>query len=84
MPALAPRGKFLVVGVGKAPLTVAPGFLVSGERVLEGSDQGYWDWNLKTNDFRVSARFETMLGYAPEYRIRDGLKLAMPWYIQQQ
>lgn len=27
---------------------------------------------------------KAMLGYAPEYRIRDGLKLAMPWYIQQQ
>ncbi|MFZ3159519.1 MAG: EAL domain-containing protein [Rhodoferax sp.] len=34
-------------------------------RVLEGSDQGYWDWNLKSNDFQVSARLETMLGYAP-------------------
>ena len=34
-------------------------------RVLEGSDQGYWVWNLKTNDFQVSARWETMLGYAP-------------------
>lgn len=26
----------------------------------------------------------TLMGYAPEYRIRDGLKLAMPWYIAQQ
>ncbi|MEY4099365.1 MAG: hypothetical protein RL300_536, partial [Pseudomonadota bacterium] len=34
-------------------------------RVLEGSDQGYWNWNLKTNEFTVSARWETMLGYAP-------------------
>ncbi|MDR7305508.1 EAL domain-containing protein [Rhodoferax saidenbachensis] len=34
-------------------------------RVIEGSDQGFWDWNLKTNDFHVSPRFETMLGYAP-------------------
>jgi diguanylate cyclase (GGDEF)-like protein/PAS domain S-box-containing protein len=34
-------------------------------RVLEGSDQGYWDWNLKTDRFQVSARWETMLGYAP-------------------
>jgi UDP-N-acetylglucosamine/UDP-N-acetylgalactosamine 4-epimerase len=25
-----------------------------------------------------------LLSYAPEYRILDGLKLAMPWYIQQQ
>ena len=34
-------------------------------RVLEGADQGYWDWNLLTNDFRVSGRWETMLGYRP-------------------
>ncbi len=34
-------------------------------RVLEGADQGYWDWNLKTDEFQVSARWETMLGYAP-------------------
>ncbi|RZS53383.1 EAL domain-containing protein [Sphaerotilus mobilis] len=34
-------------------------------RVLEGSDQGYWTWDLPSNDFRVSARWETMLGYAP-------------------
>lgn len=34
-------------------------------RVIEGSDQGFWDWNLKTNSFRVSARWETMLGYEP-------------------
>lgn len=32
-------------------------------RVLEGADQGYWDWNLVSNEFRVSARWETMLGY---------------------
>ncbi|MBS1155374.1 MAG: diguanylate cyclase/phosphodiesterase with sensor(s) [Proteobacteria bacterium] len=34
-------------------------------RVIEGSDQGFWDWNLLTNTFTVSARFETMLGFAP-------------------
>jgi diguanylate cyclase (GGDEF)-like protein/PAS domain S-box-containing protein len=32
-------------------------------RVLEGANQGYWDWNLQTNSFQVSARWETMLGY---------------------
>ncbi len=30
------------------------------------------------------SKAKTMLGYAPEFRLRDGLKLAMPWYIQQQ
>lgn len=34
-------------------------------RVLEGSNQGYWDWNLQTNAFEVSERWQTMLGYAP-------------------
>lgn len=34
-------------------------------RVLEGSDLGYWDWNVQTNAFQVSARWETMLGYEP-------------------
>jgi diguanylate cyclase (GGDEF)-like protein/PAS domain S-box-containing protein len=34
-------------------------------RVIEGSDQGYWDWDLRNNTFEVSARWEAMLGYAP-------------------
>ena len=33
-------------------------------RVIEGSDQGYWDWDIKANTFQVSARYESMLGYA--------------------
>ncbi len=33
------------------------------ERMIEGSDQGYWDWNLQTQHFEVSARWEEMLGY---------------------
>jgi diguanylate cyclase (GGDEF)-like protein/PAS domain S-box-containing protein len=40
-------------------------------RVLDGSDQGYWDWNLRSNVFSVSTRFETMLGYeAGEMRLQ--------------
>ncbi|MFZ6713358.1 EAL domain-containing protein [Undibacterium sp. TC9W] len=35
------------------------------ERVMRGSDLGYWDWDLITNAFKVSARWETMLGYEP-------------------
>lgn len=35
------------------------------ERVIDGSDQGYWDWNLANHSLQVSARWEGMLGYAP-------------------
>ena len=40
-------------------------------RVLEGANQGYWDWNLQTNSFRVSSRWETMLGYNPGEMEKD-------------
>ena len=43
-------------------------------RVLEGSEQGYWDWNIPTNDLLVSERWETMLGYEPgELDVSRGL-----------
>lgn len=51
--ALAPTGKFLVVGVCKTPLTLAPGFLVSGERVVEGSITGTPLESERTLDFSV-------------------------------
>ena len=35
------------------------------ERVIEGANQGYWDWDLQTDAFKVSTRWEAMLGYAP-------------------
>ncbi|MFZ6773451.1 PAS domain S-box protein [Undibacterium sp. SXout7W] len=36
------------------------------ERVIAGSDQGFWDWNLVTNAFHTSNSLKTMLGYEPE------------------
>ena len=33
------------------------------QRVLEGSEVGFWDWDLVTNRFIVSERFESMLGF---------------------
>jgi diguanylate cyclase (GGDEF)-like protein/PAS domain S-box-containing protein len=32
-------------------------------RVIDGSNQGYWDWNIQTNSLTVSARWASMLGY---------------------
>lgn len=43
-------------------------------RVIDGSSQGYWDWNIRAKDLQVSARWETMLDYEPgEMRVTPGL-----------
>jgi diguanylate cyclase (GGDEF)-like protein/PAS domain S-box-containing protein len=64
-----PDGRYMAFGRDLSEMQLAQRALEEREkqlkRVLEGTDQGYWDWNLKTNQFEVSARWETMLGYAP-------------------
>jgi diguanylate cyclase (GGDEF)-like protein/PAS domain S-box-containing protein len=40
-------------------------------RVVDGTDEGYWEWNLVTQAVTVSARFEAMLGYTPGEWVRS-------------
>ncbi len=48
------------------------------QRVLEGSEQGFWEWDLHSGRIQVSARFETMLGYSPgEMDLRTDTWLAL-------
>jgi diguanylate cyclase (GGDEF)-like protein/PAS domain S-box-containing protein len=35
------------------------------QRVIQGSEQGYWDWNAVTGEVQLSPRFEAILGYQP-------------------
>lgn len=62
--ALAPKGKFMVVGAGKDPLTIAPGQMVGNELSIEGAITGTPFEVEKTLDFSlltdVRARVETM------------------------
>lgn len=34
-------------------------------RVIDGSSQGYWDWNIQTDSLTVSSVWASMLGYEP-------------------
>ncbi|WP_319244712.1 ATP-binding protein [uncultured Propionivibrio sp.] len=38
------------------------------KRVLDGADEGFWDWDLVNQRFVVSERFETMFGFEPGER----------------
>lgn len=64
MPALAPQGRLLVVGVGLEPLSIMPRVLVGGERMVQGTITGTPFESEKTLDFSVltdvRALIETM------------------------
>lgn len=64
MPALAPEGRMVLLGVGKDPLPVAMGPLIGGERGVIGSITGSPFENERTLDFSVLTgvrpRIETM------------------------
>ena len=64
MPALAPEGRLIVLGVGKDPLPVSTGYLVGAERGVIGSITGSPFENERTLDFSVLTgvrpRIETM------------------------
>ena len=64
MPALAPQGRLLVVGVGRQPLSIMPGALVGGERSVQGAITGTPFESEKTLDFSlmadVRAQIETL------------------------
>ena len=65
MPGLAPQGRLLVVGVGRTPLKVSPGALVSGERIVQGAITGSPFENERTLDFSVLAEIRPMIETMP-------------------
>ena len=65
MPALAPQGRLLVVGVGRQPLAIMPVALVGGERSVQGAITGTPYESEKTLDFSVMTDVRAMIETQP-------------------
>ena len=68
---LAPRGKLLVVGVGKEPLIIPSPLLVGGERSVQGSITGTPYEIEKTLDFSVLTDVRAMIETFPLEQARQ-------------
>ncbi|WP_435927022.1 alcohol dehydrogenase [Dryocola sp. BD613] len=65
LPALAPRGRLMVVGVGKEPLTLMPGLLVGRELSVNGAITGTAIELEKALDFSLLADVRAMIETRP-------------------
>ncbi|APG87158.1 alcohol dehydrogenase (plasmid) [Sinorhizobium americanum CCGM7] len=74
MPALQPEGRLVVLGVGKDPLPVSPGYLVGAERGVIGSITGSPYENEKTLDFSVLTGVRPMIEIMPLERAQEAVQ----------
>ncbi|MBP2238857.1 alcohol dehydrogenase [Sinorhizobium kostiense] len=74
MPALAPEGRLIVLGVGKDPLPVSTRSLVGAERSIVGSITGSPYENEKTLDFSVLTGVRPMIETMPLERAEDAVQ----------
>lgn len=74
MPALAPEGRLILLGAGKAPLPVPMGHLVGGERAIAGSITGSPFEVEKVLDFSVLTGARPMIETMPLERAMDACR----------
>ncbi|OWT65844.1 alcohol dehydrogenase [Candidimonas nitroreducens] len=71
MPGLSPEGRLVLLGIGKDPLQISTGYMVSGERSMLGSITGTPYENEKTLDFSVLAGVRPMIEVMPLERANE-------------
>ncbi|WP_026187684.1 alcohol dehydrogenase [Ensifer sp. BR816] len=74
LPALAPEGRLIVLGIGKDPLPVSTGYLVGAERGVIGSITGSPFENEKTLDFSVLTGVRPMIETMPLERAPEAVQ----------
>lgn len=77
MPGLAPQGKLIVLGVGKDPLTISPGQLVIGERVVMGTITGTPIESEKALDFSALTGIRPLIETMPLAQAYEAYKRVM-------
>ena len=77
VPALAPQGRLVVVGVGREPISIAPRVLVGGERIVQGTINGSPYESERTLDFSVLADVRPMIETMPLAKADEALRRAM-------
>ena len=80
--ALSPQGKFLVVGAGEDPLQVSPGFMVGGERVVQGAITGSPFDSERTLDFSLMAGVHPMVETMPLERAFEAYQKVVSGAVQ--
>ncbi|RAZ72965.1 alcohol dehydrogenase catalytic domain-containing protein [Mesorhizobium atlanticum] len=74
MPALQPDGRLVVLGIGKEPLQVSTGYLVTGERHVIGSITGSSYENEKALDFSVLTGVRPLIEIMPLERAQEAVE----------
>ncbi len=74
VPALAPQGRLVIVGVGQEPLSIMPGMLVGGERTVQGTITGSAYESERTLDFSVMADVRPQIELEPLERANEALQ----------
>lgn len=77
VPALAPQGRLVVVGVGREPISISPRALVGGERIVQGTINGSPYESERALDFSVLADVRPMIETMPLAKADEAFRRAM-------
>ncbi|MHA6911073.1 alcohol dehydrogenase [Ralstonia pseudosolanacearum] len=82
VPGLAPQGRLLVVGVGRAPLAIMPAALVGGERMIQGTITGSPFESEQALDFSVLTDVRPLIETMPLEQAHEAYRRMMSGQVK--
>jgi len=74
MSALAPEGRLITVGAVDEPMAIPAFSMISGQKIVSGSDTGSPDMVAKMLEFCVRHDIKPMVDYFPMSKVNDAIK----------